>query len=155
MFAMLRRTAGILFGLVILVLMAPRLGLAFEMRWEAQGSYVHQMAHVAFAIAMVFLILEIRGNELRGRPGFTSLFWACLLLVWWNLDAVVGHALDWSLLYPVILGKGLDRRLLMYDWHTWGFYITQFTHYLIPVPAFYFFYRSLKRFNRESGTRLP
>ncbi len=152
---MLRRSAGILCGLVVLVLMAPRLGLAFEMRWEAQGSYVHQMAHVVFAIAMVFLILEIRGNELRGWPGFTYLLWACVLLVWWNLDAVVGHALDWSLLNPVILGQGLDRRLFMDDWHTWAFYVTQITHFLLPVVAFYFFYRSLKRFNREAETRLP
>jgi hypothetical protein len=152
---MLRRSAGILCGLVMLVLLAPRLGLAFEMGWDTQGSYVHQMAHVVFAIAMVFLILEIRGNELRGRPGFTCLFWACVLLVWWNLDAVVGHTLDWTLLYPVILGEGLGRRILLDDWHTWGFYLTQITHFLLPVPAFYFFYRSLKRFNQTSGTGLP
>jgi hypothetical protein len=152
---MLRRSAWILCGLVAVVLFAPRPGLAFEMRWETQGSYVHQMAHVVFAIAMVYLIYEIKGNELRGRPGFTSLFWACVLLVWWNLDAVVGHVLDWTLLTPVILGEGLDRRLLMDNWHTWGFYITQITHFLLPLPAFYFFYRSLKRLNRQSGTRLP
>lgn len=152
---MLRRSAWILGGLAAGVLLAPRPGLALEMLWETQGSYVHQMAHVVFAIAMVYLIYEIKENELRGWPGFTCLFWACVLLVWWNLDAVVGHALDWTLRYPVILGEGLERRLLMENWHVWGFYITQITHFVLPLLAFYFFYRSLKRFNQESESRLP
>ncbi|MGQ9689589.1 MAG: hypothetical protein ACUVXF_12520 [Desulfobaccales bacterium] len=149
------RLTRILGAVAALILYAPRPGFAFEMLWETQGSYVHQMAHVVFAIAMVFLIYEIKGSELRGQPGFRSLFWACVLLIWWNLDAVVGHALDWTLTSPVILGQGLERRLLMDSWHAWAYYFTQISHFLLPVPAFYFFYRSLKRFNKESETTQP
>jgi len=148
---MWRRLAPVLFGVSTLVLIDPRPGLAAYLLWETQGSYVHQMAHLLFFLAMLFFIHEIKRGELRGLPGFRSLVWSCWLLAWWNLDAVVGHALDWSLLSPVILGHGFDRRLLMEDWHTWAFYLTKITHFILLVPAFYLFYRGLKKFTRESG----
>jgi hypothetical protein len=148
-----RRLPQVFCGLVALVFFAPKPGLAFELLWETQGSYVHEMAHLLFAIAMIFLIYEIYRGELRGLPGFRSLIWACVLLMWWNLDAIVGHALDWSLHNPVILGTGLDRRLLMENAHTWAFYATKITHFLLIIPAFYFFYRSLKRFSQETEAK--
>lgn len=150
---MYRRLAQILLGLAILGFFNPRPGLAFDLAWETQGSYVHQMAHLVFAVAMVFLISEIKRGELRGMPGFRSLVWACVLLAWWNFDALIGHSLDWSLASPVILGQGLDSRLLMEDWHTWAYYFTKISHFLLLLPAFYFFYRSLKRFGRGTETK--
>ncbi len=148
-----RRLSQVLWGLVALVFFAPRPVLAFEMIWETQGSYVHLMAHLLFAIAMIFLIYEIYRGELRGLPGFRSFIWACALLVWWNLDAIVGHLLDWSLLNPIILGTGPDRRILMENAHVWAYYVTKITHFAIIIPAFYFFYRSLKRFSREEEAK--
>ncbi|MFW6123283.1 MAG: hypothetical protein ACOC6L_03505 [Thermodesulfobacteriota bacterium] len=149
---MYHRPVQVLLGL-ILVLFSPRPGLAFEFLWETQGSYVHQMSHLLFAVAMIFLVYEIRRGELRGMPGFRSLVWACGLLALWNVDAVIGHALDWSLSTPIIMGKGLDRRLLMEDWHSWAYYITQITHFLLLPPAMYFFYRSLKCFSQRSESK--
>jgi hypothetical protein len=150
---MYRRLTQVLCGLAVLVFFAPKPGLALTFIWETQGSYVHQMAHLLFAMAMILFIYEINRGELRGMPGVTSLVWACGLLVWWNLDAIFGHAVDWSLHNPVILGEGFDRRLLMEDWQTWAFYITKITHFLVLIPAFYLFYRCLKRFSRESETK--
>jgi hypothetical protein len=86
-------------------------------------------------------------------PGFRSLVWACVLLALWNVDAVVGHSLDWSLASPIIMGEGLDRRLLMENWHSWAYYITKITHFLLLPPAIYFFYRSLKRFSEWSESK--
>jgi hypothetical protein len=150
---MQRRLLQVLCGLATLILFIPAPGLAADLLWETQGSYVHQMAHLLFAVAMFFLIHEIRHGELKGSPAFRNLMWSCVFLIWWNLDAVIGHSLDWTLLNPVILGEGLERRLLMENWHTWGYYIGKFTHFLLPLPAFYFFYRSLKEFCREEEAR--
>lgn len=149
---MYHRPVQVLLGL-ILVLLSPKPSLAVNFLWETQGSYVHQMAHLVFAVAMIFLISEIRRGELRGVPGFRSLVWACGLLALWNVDAVVGHSLDWSLASPIIMGKGLDRRLLMENWHSWAYYITKITHFLLLPPAIYFFYRSLKRFSQWSESK--
>ncbi len=117
---MQRRLTQVLCGLVALVFFTPKPGLAFSLLWDTQGSYVHQLAHLLFAIAMFLFLFEINRGELRELPGFTSLAWACGLLVWWNLDAVFGHAVDWSLHNPVILGEGLHRHLLMEDWQSWA-----------------------------------
>jgi hypothetical protein len=148
-----RRVTQIFCGLVALVFFAPKPGLAFNLIWETQGSYVHQMAHLIFALAMFLFIVEIHRGELRSVPGVACLVWACGLLVWWNLDSIFGHAVDWSLENPVILGEGWRRRLLMEDWQTWAFYLTKITHFLILIPAFYLFYRFLKRFSQESETQ--
>ena len=150
---MYRRSTQVLCGPAALLFFAPKPALAFSLLWETQGSYAHQMAHLFFAIAMIFFIYEIKRGELRGMPGVTSLIWACGLLVWWNLDAIVGHAIDWSLHNPVILGEGSNRRLLMENWESWGFYITRITHFLLLIPAFYLFYQSLKYFSRDAETR--
>jgi hypothetical protein len=147
---MCRRLTRILSGLAALVVFAPKPALALDFLWETQGSYVHQMAHLTFALAMMYFIFEIKRGELRGMPGVKSLIWACGLLVWWNLDAIFGHAVDWSLHNPVILGTGLDSRLVMEDWQYWAYYVTKITHFLLLIPAFYLFYRCLQRFSRES-----
>ena len=147
---MCRRLTRILSGLAALVVLAPKPALALDFLWETQGSYVHQMAHLTFALAMMYFIFEIKRGELRGMPGVRNLIWACVFLVWWNLDAIFGHAVDWSLHNPVILGTGLDSRLLMEDWQTWAYYVTKVTHFLLLVPAFYLLYRSFKRFSRAT-----
>jgi len=150
---MCRPLTRVLSVLAALTVLAPKPALAFSLLWETQGSYVHQMAHLTFALAMVVFIFEIYRGELRGLPGFASLIWACIFLVWWNLDALFGHAVDWSLRNPVILGSGVDSRLLMENWESWAFYITKITHFLLLIPPFYLFYRSLKQFSRNAGTK--
>ncbi len=115
-------------------------------QWGTQGSYVHQFSHLLFAGAMLFFLRELYWGELAGKPGFRSLWWSCWILVFWNLDAVVGHSLEWSLANPVIMGEGLSRRLLMEDLHTWLFYIFKFNHFFWLMPAFYLFYRGLRAF---------
>lgn len=137
-------TAG---GAVLLLLGAPAPAWARWVgwfQWGTQGSYVHQFAHLLFFAALLFFIRELYRGDLKDMPGVRSLVWACWLLAWWNLDAVVGHALEWSLVNPVILGKGLNQRLLMEDLHTWLFYFTRLTHFILLVPAFLLFCRALR-----------
>lgn len=134
-------------GVIFLVLFSPGLaGAQWEgwFQWGTQGSYVHQFAHLLFMVAMLFFIRELQHSDLKELPGFRCLVWACWLLVWWNLDAVVGHALEWTLVNPVILGQGVSRRLLMENLHTWLFYFTKLSHFILLVPAFYLLYRGLR-----------
>jgi hypothetical protein len=113
-------------------------------QWGTQGSYVHQFAHILFFGAMLFFIREMHRGGLNLYPGFRCLIWACWILAFWNLDAVVGHTIEWNLTNPVILGHGIERRLLMENVQTWVFYITKFNHFFWLIPAFYLFYRGLK-----------
>jgi hypothetical protein len=122
-------------------------------KFGTQGSYIHEAAHLLFAAAMLVFIREIYRAGLNQVRGFRLLVWSWAFLALWNLDAFVGHAADWTLTNPVILGSGFARKLLMYDAHTWVVYITKIDHFLLLVPAFYLFYRGLKVLVRESQER--
>ena len=124
----------------------PRPALAAWFQWGTEGSYVHQTAHLLFAGAMCFFLYEIHRGKLQKVRGFRYLRWACWFLVMWNLDAIVGHTLEWGLINPVIVGQRLDKWLLMEDAYTWCYYITRYMHYLLLAPAFYLFYRGMKDF---------
>ncbi len=119
-------------------------------QWGTQGSYVHQCAHLLFAGAMLFFIYEMVHEGLQKFRGFRYLIAACGVLAFWNVDAFVGHAVEWSLTNPVIMGQGLSRQLLMDSFITWVYYITQIDHFAFLIPAFYLFYRGLKAFAQEA-----
>jgi hypothetical protein len=146
---MKRRIYLVIAGVIALLLLSPKSSPAFSLNWETEGSYVHQISHLLFLGAMLFFIYEMRHAGLGKYKGFRYLNWSCWLLALWNLDAVVGHTVDWSLRNPVILGQGLSRRLLMENFQTWLYYVTKLNHFILLVPAFYLFYRGLSAFTRE------
>jgi hypothetical protein len=151
-----RLTQGVLLSLALLLL-SPRTGLAEWFNWYefgTEGSYVHELAHLLFAAAMIFFIHEIYHAGLQKLRGFRYLVWAWALLAWWNLDAMLGHWAEWTLENPVIIGEGFGRRILMYDFKTWIFYIGKIDHFILLVPAFYLFYRGLKVLDRQAGEGL-
>jgi hypothetical protein len=155
---MKRRAAPIIAAVSGLLLLSPKPVLAQWIGWfqfGTQGSYVHQGAHLLFAAAMIFFIIEIHQAGLANFRGFRCLIWAWVVLAWWNLDAFVGHIADWTLTNPVILGHGFSREIVMYDFHTWLFYVTKIDHFLLLVPAFYLFYRGLKILVRDSQAERP
>ncbi|MFZ5450460.1 MAG: hypothetical protein ACOZF2_01105 [Thermodesulfobacteriota bacterium] len=148
---MTRGLAQILSGIFLLLFLFPRYALAQGwLEWGTQGSYVHQMAHLLFFAAMVFFIFAMRHEKLQRYRGFTYVMWGCAILAFWNLDAVVGHSLEWGLVNPVIMGRGLSQRLLMEDTETWFYYLTQIDHFVLLIPAFYLYYRGLTVLAQES-----
>jgi hypothetical protein len=140
----------VMLGTVFVLLCSPASALAAILEWETQGSYVHQIAHLLFFGAMLFFIREMYRGGLQAARGFRCLIWACWLLALWNLDALVGHTIDWSLRNPLILGEGLSRRLFMENARTWLYYLHRLNHFLLLPPAFYLFYRGLRTLARES-----
>ncbi len=136
--------------------MAPAMSRAADgdwFQWGTEGSYMHQVSHLLFLAALIFFIVEMRRGRLAQQRGFHLFTWACGILAVWNLDAVIGHALDWSLMNPVILDQGWQKRLLMEDLHTWLFYLTKLDHFLLLAPAFYLFYRGLQIISQGPPSR--
>ncbi|MFZ5449363.1 MAG: hypothetical protein ACOZFS_12065 [Thermodesulfobacteriota bacterium] len=151
---MRRRLVRLGFAVFVLLLPVPSYAQAHWVTWYrfgTQGSYVHQIAHLIFALSMLFFIYEIFHANLQKFRGFRLLVWAWALLVLWNLDAFVGHWADWTLENPVILGQGWDRRLLMDSFQTWMVYIFKINHFVLLVPAFLMFYLGLRALTRKSG----
>lgn len=123
----------------------PRPALAIQPHGPPEGLYVHQMAHVLFAGAMLFLIFLVQRRGLLRIKGFRLLTWACGLLLLWNLDAFLGHLAEMFLSPQAFQGQGgnFSQRLCMSGLESWVYYFAKMDH-LILVPAFYLLYRGLK-----------
>ncbi|MGA8573373.1 MAG: hypothetical protein ACLP7A_07935 [Desulfobaccales bacterium] len=138
-----------------LLLVSPPQALALSFQWTAEGSYVHQTAHLLFTAALLFFIWEIYHTGLQRFGGFRWLTWCWGVLALWNLNAFVGNWSKWTMSNPVILGHGFSRQLLMTDTHAWLFYLTQIANFLLLPLAFYLFYRGLKLLAREPRPEGP
>ncbi len=141
---MKHRLALIISAACCLLLCSPRDLLAAGSLWPSAGPYVNEIAHLLFLGAMIFFIYEIHYADLKQFLGFRYLFWAWVLLAFWNLDAIVGRLATWSLTSPFFSGEGLFLRLQISDVPSWIVIITQITNFILLVPAFYLLYRGIK-----------
>jgi hypothetical protein len=134
---------------LILVLGQPREALAFISHGHPEGLYVHQMAHLLFAGALIFLVYRMHGEGLLKKSGFGLLSWSCVWLALWNLDVFVGHWSEVLLSAQAWVGQTgeLSQRLLMSGSDAWVYYVTKLDHLLL-VPGFYLLYRGLKNLER-------
>ncbi|MEJ5328865.1 MAG: hypothetical protein WHT07_01775 [Desulfobaccales bacterium] len=136
----------------VLLLTFPRPSLALISHGHPEGLYVHQLAHLLFAGAMIFLIYMIKREGLQRVGGFRTLIWAGVLYTWWNLLAFAGHTAEVFLSEQAFVGRPTDfgQRLLMDEAAAWVYYVAKMDH-LILVPAFYLFYRGLKALTHKPG----
>ncbi|WP_051305892.1 hypothetical protein [Desulfogranum mediterraneum] len=73
------------------ILCAPGSAWALQPHSAPEGLYVHQMSHLLFMGALIYLYWHTRRTpELSGR-GWRYLQTFCLLFAGWNLLALVGH----------------------------------------------------------------
>jgi hypothetical protein len=131
---------------IVLGLSLPRTALALQPHGPPEGLYVHQMAHILFAGAMMFLLYYLRKERLPGLRWFT---WSGILFILWNLNAMVGHAVEVYLEAQDFLGESahLSRRLIMSGPVAWTYYLAKLDH-LILVAAFIFLYFGLQALAR-------
>jgi len=131
---------------LILVAALPRTALALQPHGPPEGLYVHQMAHILFVGAMMFLLYYLRQERLPGLRWFT---WAGILFILWNLNALVGHTAEVYVEPQDFLGAPahLSRRLLISGPAAWTYYITKLDH-LILVFAFILLYFGLQALAR-------
>jgi hypothetical protein len=149
---MLRRFTRPCFWLASILLLTPRPALALQPHGPPEGLYVHQMAHLLFAGALIFFIWSIRHEAMAKAPGFRRLTQACVLFILWNLLAFVGHWAEVVLDLEDFVGPAGDfgRRLVMSKAAAWIYYVAKFDH-LMLVPAFFLLGRGLKALLPQTG----
>ncbi len=142
---MYRSMYQIWLGVVAIIIFDPRPTLALQTHGPPEGLYVHQLAHLFFAAALLFLIWQIKYEGLAGLPGFRQIRWACGLFVLWNVIAFLGHWSEILLVPQAFQGQqgDMSQRLIMSRFPAWIYYVTQLDH-LILVPAFFLLSRGLK-----------
>lgn len=146
-----RPAGGIAAAALALVLGLPRTALALQPHGPPEGLYVHQIAHLLFAVATLFLLYHLRRERLPGLPWFLG---AGILFIVWNLTTLVGHAAELSVAAQDFLGAPahLSRRLLMSGPAAWTYYVTKLDH-LILLPAFILLYFGLQALARAPRPR--
>jgi len=131
-------------------LLWPRVSWAIQTHGDPEGLYAHQLGHVFFLIAMVYVCWQIWRQGLTSKPGFPRLFWACILFGAWNILTFIGHIAEER------LDPGAIDRQAGYFWRTLHitdlngllFYLAKLDHLLL-VPAFLMFYLALRAFRRQ------
>jgi hypothetical protein len=143
-------------GVIAFIICDPRPTLALQTHGPPEGLYVHQLAHVLFAAALLFLIWQVKYEGLTGLPGFRQLRWACGLFVLWNVIAFLGHWSEELLLSQDFHGQpgNLSQRLIMSRFSVWIYYVAKLDH-LVLVPAFFLLWSGLKALLSKTPEERP
>ncbi|PID71610.1 MAG: hypothetical protein CSB34_06565 [Desulfobulbus propionicus] len=135
---------------ILTVFLVPEAAWALQSHGAPEGLYVHQMSHLLFAGALVYLYMHTRCTpELEGK-GWKYLQLFCILFAGWNMLALVGHEvikllsvedfINKSTWNEQIAGPVTPIKLL--------YFITKMDH-LIYVPALFSLVMSLRTFSNE------
>jgi hypothetical protein len=136
--------------------LCPQWAWAIQTHGDPEGLYAHQMGHVLFWTAMVFVCVQIRRRGLKNQPGFSRLYWAAILFAVWNMLTFIGHFAE-EKLDPGAISRGvghLDRTLQITDLNGLIFYLAKLDH-LVLVPAFWLLFRALQAFRRQQRGEVP
>ncbi len=154
MFIKQKYIAVYLFSLVFaLILMQTDTAWATQTHGEPEGLYVHQMAHLFFIISMGILEFWLRQRNLVLEPGWRYIQLAAVLLMLWNLDAIIVHFLAEQVDLLKMGTVDLWRIKITYAEGNKGiailYYLAKLDH-LLCVPAMYCMYLGLKKLFEQS-----
>ncbi len=138
---------------VVLVTAAAGPAWATQTHGEPEGLVAHQLAHVFFAFAMATLVFWLRRHHLTAAAGWRMIQYAGIMLIFWNVDAFIVHALDeqirlltvtqldtWTVHIETLPGQEILATV---------YYIAKLDH-LICVPALLLLYLGLRRLASDS-----
>lgn len=148
------------FNMVILVLglfiAIPGRVFALQTYGPPEGLYIHQMAHVFFAFAMISFLVFLRIKPLGTGKGWRYFRLTLVFFFLWNVNAFIAHTLEHRLPEEAIFSGGhlFDQYLISpLNLHKIFYYVGKFDH-LLCVPAMVFFVLALKTFCREAERRV-
>jgi hypothetical protein len=143
-----------LIGLAASLTLGPLPAFAIQTHGHPEGLYAHQMGHIIFLAAMIYVCWQIWQRHLGSRPGFRCLFWACSLFAAWNLLTFWGHWAEEGLDPAAIDSRAgyLFRQLHINDLNGLIYYLATLDH-LILIPALWLFYLALRAFRIEQKAK--
>jgi hypothetical protein len=113
-----------------------------------EGLWVHQTAHLFFALSMGLLIFWLRKRRLTVSRGWRYIQFAALFFIAWNMDTIASHWLqEQSGLIEVRNVAPLQMQIVTAEnWHWLSevYYLTKLDH-LLCVPALVFLFLGFRR----------
>lgn len=151
-----RLGAGIPLLAALVWAFTPAPAWAVQVHGDPEGYLVHQMAHLFFGAALVFLLYVLHQRPPgTGRP-WRQLQISLLLFLLWDLDTTVVHGMATRLQDEALLAGATlagDQVLLPTSWPWLLYYVGSLDH-LLCVPAAWFLLLSLKGLGAEVENRL-
>jgi hypothetical protein len=118
-----------------------------------EGLWVHQTAHLFFALSMGLLIFWLRKWSLTVSRGWRYIQFAALFFIAWNMDTMASHWLqEQSGLIEVRNIAPLQMQIVTAEnWHWLSevYYLTKLDH-LLCVPALVFLFLGFRRLLHSS-----
>lgn len=124
---------------------------ALQSHGAPEGIYVHQMAHLLFTGALIYLYWHTRTTPVIASRGWKYLQVFCGFLIFWNLLAFTGHEAFEKLAPDDFIDKGSWKEQLAgpVSFIKVLYYITKMDHFL-NVPALFALVVSLRTFYIEA-----
>ncbi|MBM9604998.1 hypothetical protein [Desulfopila inferna] len=76
---------------LLMVISGPDNAWALQSHGAPEGNYVHQMAHLLFMVALLYLYWHTRRTTALSSRGWKFLQTFCLVFACWNIVAFLGH----------------------------------------------------------------
>ncbi|MBE0584506.1 MAG: hypothetical protein IH612_12210 [Desulfofustis sp.] len=130
-----------------MVLLSSGEALALQTHGGAEGTVVHQLAHIQYLGALGYLIWDVRRSGFTGL-GWGYLQWFCRLMILWNAVAFIGHLAQMALPEGAVTASAgyLSSELLApITVGRWAYYLTALDHLLI-TPALFFLFLAMRFF---------
>lgn len=132
-------------------LFQPAPAFCLQVHGGNEGLYVHQMAHLFFMAAMVFLSYILFRHPLGHGKGWTYLKFSLLFFFIWNINALTTHALELEIPHDAMIQEDLLPHSLCIPltFKAYIYYIGKFDH-LLCVPAMFCLAMALRSFCMEA-----
>ncbi|MEA3546410.1 MAG: hypothetical protein U9R66_02010 [Thermodesulfobacteriota bacterium] len=144
------------FALFLLSVFSPAPAYGVQVHSAPEGLYVHQMAHLFFAGAMLFLFIYLKKFPLGHSTAWRYIRLSLFFFFLWNINALIVHTLEVYLPQDAIIA-GTDfwsRRLAPpFDLTKWVYFFTKHDH-IWCVPAIFFLFFGTRSLYRETAKRL-
>jgi hypothetical protein len=129
------------------LLVFPEPAAATQVHVPSEGLYVHQIAHLFFALAMAILLYWLRERQLVKQRGWRLIQLAAFFFILWNIDAFAVHILDDRSDLFTTIDKGTWHESIQFDRNiellAILYYLGKMDH-LLCVPAMILLYLGLR-----------
>ncbi len=136
-------TRSLFFSSILLITLEPEICLAFQEHGALEGLYIHQLAHICFGSAMLWLFFMIRRSDFWLQKWWKAIAFGGLILAFWNVMTFVGHMLGGYSLYCHTSQSPPVSNYLFWLW-----YFTKFDT-VACCMSMLFFYLGLKRLSKS------
>jgi hypothetical protein len=150
----LRNIIRPIFIFCLFFLLRPDPAFCLQVHGGNEGFYTHQMAHLFFMAAMVFLSYILFRHPLGHGKGWQYLKFSLLFFFIWNINAFITHGLELEIPHETIRQEGLlpNALCIPLTFKVCIYYIGKFDH-LLCVPAMFCLAMALRSFCSEAEQR--